>query len=101
MSHPAGPPGSACLPPGRRLQTIKILKLWHVVLNDHILHRHPFAPTQAAATLIAQRIRYYEVFLRKKGTTDKSLQRIPILRQCINRGRRSPAGDHQHIFKPA
>jgi len=85
MFHPAVPPGSACLPPGRRLQAINILKLWHVVLNDHILHGHPFAPTQAAATLIAQRIRYYEEFLRKKGTTDTSLQRISILRQRLNR----------------
>ena len=85
MFHPAVPPVSACLPPGRRLQAINILKLWHVVLNDHILHGHPFAPTQAAATLIAQRIRYYEEFLKKKGSKDTSLQCIPILCQCLYR----------------
>ena len=40
MSHPAAPPGSACLPLGRRLHPINILKRWAVVLSNRILHRH-------------------------------------------------------------
>ena len=60
MFHPAEPQGSACLPPGRRFHPISILKLWPVVLSNLILHRHPFAPTQAGAPLIVQRF-YYSV----------------------------------------
>ena len=60
MFHPAEPQGSACLPPGRRFHSISILKLWPVVLSNLILHRHPFAPTQAGAPLIVQRF-YYSV----------------------------------------
>ena len=58
MSHPAAPPGSACLPLDRRLHPVNTLKLWPIVLSNHFLHRHPFAPTPAGATLIAQRIHY-------------------------------------------
>ena len=54
MSHPAAPPGSACLPLGRRFQPINILKRWAVVLSNRILHRLPSAPTQAGAPLIVQ-----------------------------------------------
>ena len=56
MSHPAAPLGSACLPLGRRFHPINILKRWPVVLSIRILHRHPFAPTQAGATLIVWRV---------------------------------------------
>lgn len=58
MSHPAAPPGSACLPLGRRFQPINVLKRWPVVLCIGILHRHPVAPTQSGAPLIAQGVRY-------------------------------------------
>ena len=59
MSHPAAPPGSACLPLGRRLHPINTLKRWPVVLSNRNLHRLPSAPTQAGAPLIFQRVRYF------------------------------------------
>ena len=58
MSNPAAPPGSACLPLGRRLHPINTLKRWPVVLSIRILHRLPSAPTQAGAPLIVQGVRY-------------------------------------------
>ena len=65
MSRPAAPPGSACLPLGRRFYPINSLNLWPVALSDHILKCHYFALTQASTTQIAQRIHYSaDVFKR-------------------------------------
>ena len=65
------PPGSACLPLGRRLHAITVLKRWPVVLCIGILHRHPFAPTQSGAPLIVQGVRYAAVaFTRIMGVLD-------------------------------
>ena len=61
MSHPAAPPGSACLPLGRRCQPINTLKRWAVFPSNGIVHRHLSAPTQAGAPLIMQRARYAAV----------------------------------------
>ena len=58
MFHPAAPPGSACLPLGRRLHPINILKRWPVALSFRILHRLPSALTQAGAPLIVKGVRY-------------------------------------------
>jgi len=58
------------VPPGKRLQPIKTLKLWPFVLNNHILHLHPFASTQAGAPL----------FWRGSGIMQSSLLYATVLR---------------------
>ena len=74
MSHSAAPPGSACLPLGRRFQPFKALKLWLFVPSSHPLHSRPFAPTQAGAPLIAQKIRYSDdVFIGLIQNSDPRL----------------------------
>ena len=59
MWHLAAPPGSACLPLGRRFHPINTLKLWLFVLSIRILQRHPYAPTQSGVTVIEQWIPHY------------------------------------------
>ena len=66
MWHPAAPPGSACLPLGRRFHPINTMKLWLFVLSIRILQRHPYAPTQSGATLIEQWIPHYAEVFRNK-----------------------------------
>ena len=58
------PPGGTAeerlpAPPGRRLHPFNALKLWLFDRNLYPLHLHLFAPTQAGAPLVLQRIGYY------------------------------------------
>ena len=71
MFHPAAPPGSACLPLGRRFHPINILKRWPDVPSIRILHRRLSAPTQAGAPLIEQGVGIlHRSFYRIMGVLD-------------------------------
>ena len=59
------PPARACLPLGRRVHHIKLLKFMDIAGILQRLHHLMLAPTQAVATLISKwEWRFTEVFFR-------------------------------------
>ena len=55
-------------------------------MGNHTLHRHPFAPTQAGAALIAQRIHYFaNVFKRCCMEHSMFMASLEPLKACFHK----------------